>query len=797
MARPRSREFRDDFKIAVLFEPGMAVIGGTPSLPESRMLEMFDQLGLPSAAVNVEQASDPEYLNTDRYRLIVMPYGNAFPANAYENIRRFHADGGGMILNGIPFCHPCDKSGSSWQSTGHTNDFFTHDYPGIGTGGFVGADTAGELRVVPDNPLGIRQEMLPRERDSLQCLRADTLSPDDTVIPLVELDIGDRRMIATALVVHACSEFHGAANLWIGQVAQDSELEDRYFAEQLVARGAAWILHNAGVIADERLKEVYARMDSVSRPEPAPTNLEIIYRERPWGDSFLPKSVPPARNLKVVDCGPLSKEERLALICLQGITSRAQPRLWLNISKNDDFWLDWHVERGHLDGYELVEDWTGLFRHFSDEIKGVVIPDDELYCGEILAINVASCEDLIVGSEELADRLALEVVIDLRGRFDTFAEGLEWVWNEYRDDFSPHITSYSHPNICYNGSLSYLIQWKGLVFWISGGADRNHPGADMLAEKRLVSEVFSTMPPNSSMLGFPGTQEMGLGEVEGVNLCSRYGMGLICSDYLTNVPVTSGIYIDELHPPQTPPAPKLDHDKMYIAMAISDGDNLNAWRFFFKENYFDRDGKRDFPMAWAIGPPAIDLQPVVMEWFYERMPPGDEVLADVSGMFYMMPHNFAEHYRDRDRVYRENMRWLDAYMRRMGMRTVRTHGGGDQYLKFYAEGLNDIHSLFADMGGYGDRAGYEDRVYALDDGTYVFRAITTWRYGRDSFWRDIEQRVGDTRPAFINGFVHCWTYDSMEELHTIYDQRHADAVFVSPSQLSDLYRQYLEGKGGE
>lgn len=56
----------------------------------------------------------------------------------------------------------------------------------------------------------------------------------------------------------------------------------------------------------------------------------------------MPKSKPPARVLLVVDVAPLKPEERIALTCLQGLTSREQPRIWLIRNPGDRFWLDWH-----------------------------------------------------------------------------------------------------------------------------------------------------------------------------------------------------------------------------------------------------------------------------------------------------------------------------------------------------------------------------------------------------------------------------------------------------------------------
>jgi hypothetical protein len=70
----------------------------------------------------------------------------------------------------------------------------------------------------------------------------------------------------------------------------------------------------------------------------------------------------------------------------------------------------------------------------------------------------------------------------------------------------------------------------------------------------------------------------------------------------------------------------------------------------------------------------------------------------------------------------------------------------------------------------------------------VFRAVTTWRNFGTGFMGEIREQVGATRPAFINGFVHCWTFQP-KELDEIVKNAGSDVVFVTPTQLATLYRE--------
>lgn len=120
------------------------------------------------------------------------------------------------------------------------------------------------------------------------------------------------------------------------------------------------------------------------------------------------------------------------------------------------------------------------------------------------------------------------------------------------------------------------------------------------------------------------------------------------------------------------------------------------------------------------------------------------------------------------------------------MSSIRTVGGEDGTLARYAAALPFCHSLFADMGRYSGRSGVTNLTYSLSGGMPVFRAVTGWDHGKDGFLREILEQVGTSRPAFVNGFVHCWTF-RMDDLVRIFEERDPDMVFVTPSQLAKLY----------
>ncbi|MGD0651070.1 MAG: GxGYxYP domain-containing protein [Verrucomicrobiia bacterium] len=782
-------------RVAVLVEEGLLPAGGTPALPSFRMVEALARHGIQAQALSAAEMSNPAILNTQRVTVLVLPYGNAFPRPAFKNLRAFHAAGGCLVMNGVPFCHPCDKVDGKWKDLGHVS-FFDHNARGIGTGGF-GALLARDRdprALVTANPLGLKTSMLPNDNGSYQWLDPRSLAGEDEVIPLVNIGVGTEWHPAAALIRHRCAAFRGARDVWIGQIAQDVDELNCYLAEQLLLRGVLWCQLEKGELSADAFHTQLAALDKIPKPEPLPANLPFAVTPRPWGDTYLPKSKPPARRLLAVNVQRLKPEERIALTCLQGLTSREQPRIWLRRDREDQAWLDWHKEKGYIDGYEVVTNWTGLFRQFSSAYKGAIIPDAKLYRGNLLAVNVAACENLIIATPELAEKLALPVRIDLRGWFKTYTEGMRWVWANYKNQLSRHLCKYAHPSLLEKCTFAYDLQWRSVVFWIAGPLDEGEPGADKLAECRLMAEIFAEMDPNTAMLGFPAIPPLGdgfgLGEPDGVAFASRYAKGVVGSDYLGNVCVMSGVRIERLEQPKQPTPPPLEAGRIYIALVMSDGDNENAWMDFFKK-YFNHPSYGKFPLAFGMGPPIRELMPAVAQWYYEHALPQTEFIADVSGVAYTQPENYGLAYADRERVLAGFLEWTARLMHPMEMRTVRTARGGDPIVARYAKELPFCHSIFADMGHDDERNGIDKLTYSLPGGMPVFRAVTGGRYGKDGFLREVREQLGTRRPAFVHGWVNCWIYGP-EDLTRIYEQRDSNMEFVTPSQLAALYRPAKE-----
>jgi hypothetical protein len=337
-------------------------------------------------------------------------------------------------------------------------------------------------------------------------------------------------------------------------------------------------------------------------------------------------------------------------------------------------------------------------------------------------------------------------------------------------------------------TFAYDFEFRSVMFWVVGPVDEVKPGADRFAERRLMAGIFSEMDPNTAVLGYPYAGEgVGMGESDGVALGSRYAKGLVCSDFLGNTCVMSGVRIGRLTQPQQPPAPPLNKNDIYIALVMSDGDNENTWMAYFRP-YFQHPAFGKFPLAFGMGPAIHELMPAVAQWYYERASPQTEFIADVSGISYIEPEDYGLAFADCGRVYGGFLDWTARAMKMMDMRTVRPNGGDDQIQALYAKALPFCHSIFPNTCGYFSPRGITNLTRSLTGGMPVFRTVNGERYGKAAFFREITEQVGSQRPAFVNSCLNCWTFHPADVVH-IYEQRDANMVFVTPTQLATLFRQ--------
>ncbi len=102
----------EEQRAAIFAEPGF--VSSDPGLPGP---EWFRGRLQGADLLDSGLLADPDILNVRNYSLLVLPYGEAFPAKSFENIFEFVRQGGGiMTVSGRPFARPIELREKAWQA---------------------------------------------------------------------------------------------------------------------------------------------------------------------------------------------------------------------------------------------------------------------------------------------------------------------------------------------------------------------------------------------------------------------------------------------------------------------------------------------------------------------------------------------------------------------------------------------------------------------------------------------------------------------------------------------------------
>lgn len=771
-------------RVAVFSQTGFPFYGPPALTSPRRIARDLRTAGVPADLLNAVAVADSARLNIRTYDAVVLPYGNTYPQNAFANLRAFHRAGGCLIVSGIPFTHAVaqgeDGSGrEAWRDLGHDGEPAGFGPAGIGVGGF-GAESRTAAKTGPGDPLGLKS-VAPNWPGTAQTLDTRSFPAQSRVLPILT---ADGKPIA-ALIVHNADGFDGAVDARLNFPHPADVIQDTYEAEQLMTRGTLAALAVKGALTNDQKRRGFAALTKQRPAPPVYANLTLPAPPRPY-PTLQPKSAPPARHLYVADVRRLDHDARRLLTSLQGLVNRRQPRVYLIFKDEDAFWLEYMQKKGYTDAPIAVADPFSLLQTFRSAYKGVVLPDPKVSVSLNVAVNFAGADDLLLATPALASRFRLPVKADLRGRFGSNVEAMRFVRTTLLPRLNPYLGAVLSPKIL-GDELDLIIEKKGICFWATGAAEQDEPGADGLAETIELEALLARMPLGAIIRGYPWAGDgYGLGEHPGVTLFSRFGKILTASDYVTNWSVMSGIRLRALKQKPQPPAPKLDTGKVYLAVTLSDGDNLGIWRGVYHDSLADP-LHGTIPVGYGMGPTLIDCAPLEAQWAYEHMAPTDEFICDVSGAGYIYPADWGETLKNRDAARRRFFTdWTQDYMKRLDMKGLRVMGLDARDIARVGRETPNAPFLMPDYGWAGAQS-LDELSYTLPTGQPVFRAVS---YGPEGhrLANEVRSRVGSARPAFVNAFVFLWGFH-LSYLKQMMDDLGPDYVAVTPTQLNALYRQ--------
>ena len=520
-----------------------------------------------------------------------------------------------------------------------------------------------------------------------------------------------------------------------------------------------------------------------------------VNEPRPFPDIF-PRSKAPAADISVCNLRGEPRDRSLMFLTLQGIVNRTRPEIYCLVGPTDQQWLDWMLQNKWVKNAVAVKDNDQLLQRYRSRIKGMIITDPELPASINVATMIASLDDGIVVSPDLAKQISLPVLDDLRGKWTTSADAYRWAFENLWPRLNHYVIASVWPNIL--EPRDYLVENKVFTFFISGPNDRG-PAGSSDAEMRLMEQLLAKMPVNIPVMGYT---QPGIGEGAGISLFAGFGKYSVGTLNCDNLSMHSGISV-LLRKKPAPPLPKLDANKDYLSWVISDGDNLPVLMTNNFPQLWKESTRGKVPLGWSLSPSASVLIPDIVSYYYDSATPNDEFLSAVSGVGYTYPVLYGDRYSDRDRqkVFDGFLRQTATYMKRSGMTDLWLHNDNTpDIFSQYAEQIPFLNAIFSD---YCKRVStYAQATYPTDRGVGVFHGVTSCpsfnearRIGNAARIKqmvdDIHTMTPSGRPAFMHAFVMNWFFD-LSTIQAVMDQLGPNYVAVRPDQLGLLYREYLK-----
>jgi len=475
---------------------------------------------------------------------------------------------------------------------------------------------------------------------------------------------------------------------------------------------------------------------------------------------LLPAFAAPAAVLDCADLSEVNGAEVDLFASLEGIVNRAQPRL-AGVSGGAEGKFTW-LKLHQLD-YRMIGVYDAVLKYRTN-VTGLVVTDPEQPDTLNLATTIAGVKNELICSPRLLSVLTnapynLAVADDLRGRFADKYEVYGYLYSNYWSSCTHRLFAGMGTHL--HGRLrDYLVATKCATVWLGPGIKRD---AELL--RMFVSDMT---PVHGVYIGWwPG-------EGDGLEWIAHYGIPVMASDHFCNATVFSGVKHD-IHVPPIPQPPPLEN-KVYVALILSDGDNVQYMQHAMKMDW-DKPVRGSFPIGWTASPLSVEFDPMMLDYYWSSATTNDCLISGPSGAGYA-------HINSWDSANLDKFTKVTApYLERSGMRIITiwdrvNHTVADSF----AANCPSLLGLTDQSGTYS----------AVDDGLRTIRLTPTYT----STVREMLSWINDATagwngkaPLFIAAQSDVWNLGPTDLEKVVHGLDPAKYKLVRPDQLFMLANQ--------
>ena len=459
----------------------------------------------------------------------------------------------------------------------------------------------------------------------------------------------------------------------------------------------------------------------------------------------------------------MSDDIRQLLSCLKALVNGKEVRLFVGDNDEAQGINGWIDRLGYRERTITMDDPWEVVEYFKDDLsKEVVIYDSTVMETIDLACTYAGINDCLALSFPMYAQLVergydVEIVEDYRGRFADKFEAYSYLYDELWPQCTHRILISEH--VDYTGYLrSFGMLIKAASVWLDVRDER---------EAEMMAKFVDDMPAGEACIyGWYAS------EGDGVQFGSERGVWTYAADWLENIeffaheteivaPVRSEETFTE--------ASDVDYGTVYVALALSEGDNLtfdlaSMYNLLYSDPNFG-----DFPLSLSISPTSSVMMPEVMNWYYANA--GDNIgfMTGPSGVGYTYTNSWEESNMEGLRQY---FATTNKYCKRAGIEVV------NNWTASGAWDTKDISDAIRDLM----EAEYTDILAVVDQGSNtrlthdngLLIAPMACGYTQvtqdmnDIFRRAIATAVAETEmykePTFVYLQGNPWTNRSVQDL---------------------------------
>ncbi len=318
-----------------------------------------------------------------------------------------------------------------------------------------------------------------------------------------------------------------------------------------------------------------------------------------------------------------SNEVKYAMVTLQGLVNRTRPQI-IMMSDAQEGLETWAKELVGEGLYTKTTDYIYMVNKYKSYIKGMIVYNENVTDTMNIATSIAGATDCIVVNSSLAAELKSKCGLSVKLDFNNVSSvtdnisAYNYLYTYYYKTglLNKRLIIGLNPtsNVTYNRDLA--VATKSAVLWLEPNNSN---------EAAVLDKFYS-----EAMTGV--TYNMGWWPQEDTGVCyaTKNGVATIPSDYFENMTVYMA-GSKELDIPEVPAKPELEN-KIYVALAFSDGDNTQYNQHTMKIRW-SSSTRQKYPISWTISPALYYCAPQMLNYYYKTAG-NSSLISGPSGMGY-------------------------------------------------------------------------------------------------------------------------------------------------------------------